>query len=228
MQERKIFKIRGMHCAACANLINKFLLKQKGVLEANANFGSESLNVFYDNSAITPEQMNAVLKKLGYSLIIAEKESESEELAEMERQKEIQNLKRRTIISFVFASPIILYYMTVHMFNLKHIHAFCVSGGGLVAGLTSGCQTGWLLDFNWIFFAMTTPIQLGVGWVFYRNAWTAMRVGSASMDVLVVLGTSAAYLISVIGFLFSDLAFFLQLSGLDRFFQAFRGLQSLD
>ena len=213
MQERKIFKIRGMHCAACANLINKFLLKQKGVLEANANFGSESLNVLYDNSVITPEQMNVVLKKLGYSLIIAEKESESEELAEMERQKEIQSLKKRTIISFILASPIILYYMTVHMFNLKHIHAFCVSGGGLVAGLTSGCQTGWLLDFNWIFFAMTTPIQLGVGWVFYRNAWTAMRVGSASMDVLVVLGTSAAYLISVIGFLFSDIDFLRDWSG---------------
>ena len=213
MQERKIFKIRGMHCAACANLINKFLLKQKGVLEANANFGSESLNVLYDNSVITPEQMNSVLKKLGYSLIIAEKESESEELAEMERQKEIQSLKKRTIISFILASPIILYYMTLHMFNLKHIHAFCVSGGGLIAGLASGCQTGWLLDFNWIFFAMTTPIQLGVGWVFYRNAWTAMRVGSASMDVLVVLGTSAAYLISVIGFLFSDIDFLRDWSG---------------
>ena len=217
MQERKIFKIRGMHCAACANLINKFLLKQKGVLEANANFGSESLNALYDNSVISPEQMNVVLKKLGYGLIIAEKESESEELAEMERQKEIQNLKKRVIISFILASPIILYYMSVHMFNLKHIHAFCVGGGGLVAGLVSGCQGGWLLDFNWIFFAMTTPIQLGVGWVFYKNAWTAMRVGSASMDVLVVLGTSAAYLISVIGFLFSDIAFLRQYwSGLDH------------
>ena len=204
-----------MHCAACANLINKFLLKQKGVLEANANFGSESLNVFYDDSVIAPEQMNVVLKKLGYGLIIAEKESESEELAEMERQKEIQNLKKRTIISFILASPIILYYMTVHMFNLKHIHAFCVSGGGLLAGLASGCSGGWLLDFNWIFFAMTTPIQLGVGWVFYRNAWTAMRVGSASMDVLVVLGTSAAYLISVIGFLFSDIDFLRDWSGWD-------------
>lgn len=213
MQERKIFKIRGMHCAACANLINKFLLKQKGVLEASANFGSESLNVLYDDSIIAPEQMNAVLKKLGYALIIAEKENESEELAEIEKQKEIKNLKKRTIISFVLALPIILYYMTVHMFNLKHIHAFCVSGGGLVAGLASGCQGGWLLDFNWIFFVMTTPIQLGVGWVFYRNTWTAMRVGSASMDVLVVLGTSAAYLISVVGFLFSDIAFLHNWSG---------------
>ena len=207
MQERKIFKIRGMHCAACANLINKFLIKQKGVLEANANFGSESLNVFYDDSLINPQQMDVVLKKLGYGLILSEEEGKSEELAEAERQKEIQGLKKRAIVSFILASPIIFYYMTVHMFNLQHIHAFCVSGGGLVAGLASGCSGGWLLDFNWIFFAMTTPIQLGVGWIFYRNAWTAIRVGSASMDVLVVLGTSAAYLISVFGFIFSDFEF---------------------
>ncbi|MEK7519883.1 MAG: heavy metal translocating P-type ATPase [Patescibacteria group bacterium] len=215
--ERKIYKVRGMHCAACANLINKFLVKQNGVKEASANFGSEALNVAYDPSVITPEQMNTVLGKLGYSLIITEEEGKSEELFEQERQKEIQSLKKRTIISFALASPIILYYMSVHMFNLKHIHALCFGGGGLVAGFANGCAGGMILDLNWIFFAITTPIQLGVGWVFYRNAWTAMRVGSASMDVLVVLGTTTAYLISVIGFLFSDIPFLRQYwGGLDH------------
>lgn len=217
MQERKIFKIRGMHCAACANLINKFLIKQKGVLEANANFGSESLNVFYESDQITPEQMNTTLQKMGYSLIITEEESKSEEIFEQERQKEIANLKKRAIISFILASPIIIYYMSVHMFNLQHVHALCFGGGDLIAGLVTGCVGGVLVDLNWIFFALTTPIQFGVGWVFYRNAWTAMRVGSASMDVLVVLGTSAAYLISVIGFLFSDINFLNQYwGGLDH------------
>lgn len=205
--ERKIFKVRGMHCAACANLINKFLIKQKGVREANANFGSESLNVAYNPEEITPEQMNTAIGKMGYSIIITEEEGKSEELFEQERQNEIERLKKRTIISFILASPIIVYYMSVHMLNLQHIHAFCVGGGGLVAGLATGCVGGWLLDFNWIFFALTTPIQLGVGWIFYRNAWTAIKVGSASMDVLVVLGTTSAYAISVVGFLFSDIAF---------------------
>lgn len=214
--EQKIYKVRGMHCAACAGLINKFLIKQKGVKEANANFGSESLNVAYEPSEITPEQMNTTLGKLGYSLIIAE-EDKSEELFEAERQKEITSLKHRAIVSFVISSPIILYYMAVHMFNLQHIHALCVGGGGLIAGVANGCAGGTFVDLNWIFFALTTPVQLGVGWIFYRNAWTAMRVGSASMDVLVVLGTSAAYFISVFGFLFSDIAFLRQYwGGLDH------------
>ncbi len=205
--ERRVFKVRGMHCAACSNLINKILGKQKGIAEVNANFGSESANIVYDPDQIVPQQMNAILQKIGYTLIIAEDEDKSEELFEQEREREIQSLKKRTIVSFILSSPIIAYYMAVHMFNLKHIHDFCIGGGGLFAGLATGCQGGWLLDFNWIFFALTTPVQLGVGWIFYRNAWTAVRVGSASMDVLVVLGTSAAYLISVVGFLFSDIPF---------------------
>ncbi|MBI3459211.1 heavy metal translocating P-type ATPase, partial [Candidatus Azambacteria bacterium] len=214
--QRQIFKIQGMHCAACANLIDKFLIKQKGIKEVNANFGSESLNVAYTDE-ITPEQMNLVLKKLGYSLIIAAEEK-SEELFEEERQKEITSLKKRVIISFILASPIVLYYMTVHMFNLQHVHALCVgANSGLFTAVAQGCLDGVVIDLNWIFFILTTPIQLGVGWLFYRNAWTAIRVGSTSMDVLVVLGTSAAYLISVFGFLFSDIAFLRQYwGGLDH------------
>lgn len=215
--ERKIYKVRGMHCAACANLINKFLIKQKGVKEANANFGSESLNVAYEPETITPEKINEALGKMGYAIIISDEESKSEELFEQEREKEIKSLKNRTIISFILSSPIIAYYMAVHMFNLEHIHAFCLGEGGLIAGLASGCQSGLLLDFNWIFLALTTPVQLGVGWIFYRNAWTAVKVGSASMDVLVVLGTTSAYLISVFGFLFSDIDYLNQFwGGLDH------------
>lgn len=215
--ERKIYKVRGMHCAACSNLINKSLLRMKGVKEANANYGSESLNVAYEPADVTPEKMNELLNKMGYTIIITEGDEKSEELFQEEKQKELKSLRNRTILSFILSAPIILYYMSVHMFNLEHIHAFCVWGGGLIAGLAQGCQGGWFLDFNWIFFALTTPVQLGVGWIFYRNAWTAMKVGSASMDVLVVLGTTSAYAISVVGFLFSDIPFLNQYwGGLDH------------
>jgi Cu+-exporting ATPase len=50
---------------------------------------------------------------------------------------------------------------------------------------------------------MTTPIQFFVAWPFYRNAFTALRVGSTNMDVLVVLGTTTAYFLSAFGFFFS-------------------------
>jgi len=61
------------------------------------------------------------------------------------------------------------------------------------------------IDLNYIYWILSTPIQFIIGWPFYRNAFTAMRVGSSNMDVLVVLGTSAAYFYSTIGFLFFNI-----------------------
>ncbi|TSC67023.1 MAG: Cu2+-exporting ATPase, partial [Parcubacteria group bacterium Gr01-1014_72] len=61
------------------------------------------------------------------------------------------------------------------------------------------------IDLNYIYWILSTPIQFVIGWSFYRNAITAIRVGSANMDVLVVLGTTAAYLYSAVGFLFFNI-----------------------
>ena len=61
------------------------------------------------------------------------------------------------------------------------------------------------IDLNYIYWILSTPIQFVIGWTFYRNAFTAVRVGAANMDVLVVLGPSAAYFYSTIGFLFFNI-----------------------
>ena len=58
------------------------------------------------------------------------------------------------------------------------------------------------IDLNYFYWILSTPIQFIIAWPFYRNSFTAIRVGSANMDVLVALGTSAAYFYSAIGFLF--------------------------
>lgn len=61
------------------------------------------------------------------------------------------------------------------------------------------------IDLNYIYWILSTPIQFVIAWPFYRNAFTAIRVGAANMDVLVALGTSAAYFYSTIGFLFFNI-----------------------
>jgi P-type Cu+ transporter len=61
------------------------------------------------------------------------------------------------------------------------------------------------IDLNYIYWILSTPIQFIIAWQFYRNSFTAVRVGSANMDVLVALGTSAAYFYSTIGFLFFNI-----------------------
>jgi len=60
----------------------------------------------------------------------------------------------------------------------------------------------------WLQFALATPVQFGSGWRFYEGAWKALRGGSANMDVLVALGTSAAYGFSVFGLYFGHHLYF--------------------
>jgi P-type Cu+ transporter len=61
------------------------------------------------------------------------------------------------------------------------------------------------IDLNWFYWILSTPVQFVIGYQFYRNAITSVRVGSANMDVLVALGTSAAYFYSTLGFLFFNI-----------------------
>ncbi|MEK7533713.1 MAG: heavy metal translocating P-type ATPase [Patescibacteria group bacterium] len=184
---QKLYRIQGMHCASCAVLINTVLQKQKGVESVNASFGAEKLSISFDPNVIPEEKVLGFGKSLGYSFV--SEESRTEDEFKKERDAHIRELRNRTIVSFLLSSPIIAYYMAVHMFNLKHVHAIMV--GSL------------FIDLNWIYLLMTIPVQFWVGWIFYRSAWTAFKVGSTSMDTLVVLGTSAAFFYSLIGFLFS-------------------------
>lgn len=61
------------------------------------------------------------------------------------------------------------------------------------------------IDLNWIYFILSVPVQFVIGYQFYRNSITSIRVGSANMDVLVALGTTAAFLYSTFGFLFFNI-----------------------
>ncbi|MEK7649358.1 MAG: heavy metal translocating P-type ATPase [Patescibacteria group bacterium] len=200
---RQSYRVQGMHCANCQVLINKILSAQKGVSKANANYSSERLIVEYDPATITLDAMQGILKKVGYGLIVPKEGALEEEEVEKHRLAEIKHLRNRTIISFLLATPIILYYMAVHMFNLQHGHALCAGGDAIIKVIDGACTNGTFIDLNWIYLIMTTPIQFFVAWPFYRNAYTALRVGSTNMDVLVVLGTTTAYLLSAFGFFFS-------------------------
>ncbi|MFN7088602.1 MAG: cation transporter, partial [Candidatus Paceibacteria bacterium] len=113
--QKNVFYIEGMHCASCAVLINKVLNKQKGINASNANFGSEMLAVDFNPEIISIDKIKEIVGKLGYQLISIEK---SEEEIQKEQKAKVRLLRNRTIISFILASPIIGYYMAVHMLNL--------------------------------------------------------------------------------------------------------------
>src|SRR3989338_4196179 len=186
-----VLKVKGMHCTSCSTLIDKLVGKQPGVISIKTNYGAEKAAMEFDESKISLEKIDEFINKLGYDLIRPDEKGFSVEEEEVVEAKRILEAKRRVIASFTLAAPIIIYYMAIHMFNLQHVHSITLFG--------------YLIDLNYIYWILSTPIQFVVGWPFYRNAWTSIRVGSANMDVLVALGTSAAYFYSAIGFLFFNI-----------------------
>ena len=182
-----VLKVKGMHCASCSILIDKLLKKQDGVINSSTSYGAQKVALEFDESKISLEKIDEFVNKLGYDVIRPDEDTGSLEDAEAADEKVRMVAKKRVIASFAIASPIIAYYMGVHMFNLPHVHQL------------------WGIDLNYFYWVLSTPIQFVIGWTFYRNAWAAIRIGSANMDVLVVLGTSAAYFYSMIGFLWFNI-----------------------
>lgn len=196
-----VLKVKGMHCASCALLIDKLVGKQAGVVSVHTNYGANKTALEFDESTITLEKIDALVNQLGYDVTRPDEDSGDLEEEERKEAEAIRQAKRRMIASFVIASPIIIYYMLIHMFNMPHVHelfAFLK-----LFGIT--IDTTLKIDLNYIYWVLSTPIQFIIGWPFYRNAWAAIRVGAANMDVLVVLGTTAAYLYSMLGFLWFNI-----------------------
>ena len=182
-----VLKVKGMHCASCSVLIDKLLIKQPGVISVKTNYGSEKTAIEYDESKINLVAIDGFINKLGYDLIRPDEVGATSEEEEKDDAKHIQQAKRKVVLAALLASPIIVYYMLIHMFNLQHVHQ--------VYGI----------DLTYVYWILSTPIQFVICWSFYRSAFTSVRVGAANMDVLVVLGTSAAYFYSMFGFIFFNI-----------------------
>ncbi len=182
-----VLKVKGMHCASCSILIDKLVGKQPGVTSVKTNYGSAKTAIEFDESKISLKTIDAFVNKIGYDIVRPDEEGGTIEEEEQKEAKEIKRAKKRVLTAFVLAGPIIVYYMIIHMLNLPHVHQL------------------WGIDLNYLYWILSTPVQFVIGWPFYRNAFTAIRVGAANMDVLVVLGTSAAYFYSMIGFLWFNI-----------------------
>ncbi|WP_368505258.1 heavy metal translocating P-type ATPase [Alkalihalophilus sp. As8PL] len=168
------FDISGMTCAACANRIEKRMNKLEGVSSANVNFALETLSVEYDDRVVKPNEMSDVIKKLGFSLIPKQETRETVD----HKEKEIDRQYGKFIFSAILTLPL-LWTMVTHF----EMTAFLYMPG--------------MFMNPWVQLALATPVQFIVGAQFYKGAYQALKNKSANMDVLVALGTSAAYFYSI-------------------------------
>lgn len=172
--DQTTLQITGMTCAACAARIEKGLNRLPGVEQANVNLALETAQVRYEPGTVSIEQIINKVSQLGYGAVLKPSEKESGEL----RAREIRKQRNKLIVSAVLAFPL-LWAMAGHF------------------SFTSWIWTPELFMNPWFQLALATPVQFIIGWGFYVGAFKALRSRSANMDVLVALGTSAAYFYSL-------------------------------
>ncbi|WP_047155462.1 heavy metal translocating P-type ATPase, partial [Aneurinibacillus tyrosinisolvens] len=174
-QKQTTIGITGMTCAACATRIEKGLNKLPGVTKATVNLALETAHVEYAPSEVSIEEMVRKVDKLGYKAALKKEEEHGES---EQRQKELTRQKQKLIASAILSFPL-LWAMVSHF------------------SFTSFIWLPEALMNPWVQLALATPVQFIIGRQFYEGAYKALRNGSANMDVLVALGTSAAYFYSL-------------------------------
>jgi P-type Cu+ transporter len=181
--------ITGMTCANCAATIERTLnRKVPGVVEASANFATERATVEYIPGVTSVSAMIKAIEEAGYGVVKAAADAEKplEDVEAQAREAEIADQTRKFWVGVAFALPLFLFSMARDF--------------GLVG---AWAHAPWV---NWLFLFLATPVQFYTGWDYYVGSYHALRNRTANMDILVAMGSSAAYLYSLALLLFPTLS----------------------
>ncbi|MFC7370142.1 heavy metal translocating P-type ATPase [Fictibacillus iocasae] len=174
LKEKVELDIQGMTCSACAIRIEKGLSKMDGVSRAAVNLAGETGSVEYNPAHVSVEDMIRKIKKLGYEGSVKQEREQKQTL----KEEELKHKKMKLFLSIILSLPL-LYTMIGHM------------------PYDFGIPVPQFLMNPWFQLLFATPVQFYIGGPFYVGAFRALRNKSANMDVLVALGTSAAYFYSL-------------------------------
>jgi Cu+-exporting ATPase len=169
--------ITGMTCANCVAAVERTLNKKvPGVVAATVNFATEKAAVEYIPGRVTRSDMVAAIERAGYGVVQAEA-GELEDAEQAAREAEIRDQTRKFWVGVAFALP---------LFVLSMARDFGLLG--------DWAHAAWV---NWFMLALATPVQFYTGRDYYVGGFKALRNKSANMDVLVAMGSSAAFFYSL-------------------------------
>src|SRR6266571_1492291 len=191
---RTVLAIEGMTCASCAMRVEKGLKKVPGVREANVNLATELATIMYEPTQTNLEQMVQKVETVGYKAMpqVISTQQPAQETAtsvitetygtpilgipqedELSRRKQAEIIRKRNllILGIGLTVPVVI----LSMFFLNRFPGE-----------------------NYLLLVLTTPVWAIVGWEFQRGAIKTLRHGSANMDTLISVGSTAAYMMSVV------------------------------
>jgi P-type Cu+ transporter len=165
------FSVKGMTCSSCAGRVEKALRKVPGVVSAPVNLALESVKVTAFSSTVSPADLTAAVEKAGYEAVWDALSAPPAE-AKNEKEAELKSERVHLALAALFTLPLVV-PMLLGPFG---IHAMLP---------------------GWWQFLLASPVQFYFGARFYRAAFRALKARTGNMDLLVALGTSAAYFLSL-------------------------------
>ncbi len=159
-----------------ARRLERALAEVEGVLRAQVSFTTERARVEYIPTLVSQADLRGQVRRAGFEAV--ETGGEAEDVERQAREAEIALQRRLLIIGLLFTVPLFVLSMGRDL-------------GLLPAALANAPWLGWLM------FVLATPVQFYVGWQYYTGAYKALRNRAANMDVLIAMGSSAAYFYSI-------------------------------
>ena len=181
------FTISGMTCASCVRRVERSLSRVPGVATANVNLATERATVTYVPDEASVADLISAVEKAGYDAeeVVAAPPSAITEAGELEpdadsvrRQRDLVRRGNTLLLGIALSLPVVI----LSMFFMNRFPGE-----------------------NWLLLALTTPIWAYVGWDFHRTSLRVLRHFGANMDVLVSLGSTAAFLMSVVATIWPDI-----------------------
>ena len=169
--------VTGMTCANCAANIERAVKKLSGIRDASVNFAAETASIVFDPEAVGLREIVAQIERAGYGAQIPDNAEGGEDAGEAAREAELAAQTVKFFVGLALAVPLFVLSM------------------GRDLGIFGAWAHHW--GVNWFFFLLATPVQFYTGFDYYVGAFKSLRNRSANMDVLVAMGSSAAYFYSL-------------------------------
>ncbi len=180
--EKVTLPVQGMSCASCVEKVQTALRNVPGVIRVDVNFATEKATVEYISGQVTLRELSKAVEAAGYK-ILEVKEGDVVEQEKAAREAEFKKLKHKFTSGVILVIPL---FVLVHWDKLGLSRIWALSN-----------QTNFIVQL-----IFQTPIQFWVGWQFYKGAWAAAKHKTSNMNTLIAVGTSAAYLYSVLATFF--------------------------
>ena len=171
--------VGGMTCANCVSRIEKKVGGLEGVLEANVNLATERASIKFVPASVSLREIKTAIEGAGYEVTGSDEANEASD----NRKSHEDRLRRDALIASVLAAPLLLLEMVPML----------IPGGMAMRDALIGHNT-----VMWLGFVLATLVMFGPGLRFIRTGWPALFQGSPDMNSLVTLGSSAAYLYSLV------------------------------